>query len=59
MALEAPEVMEVLDLNAITTRPWSIQACSAKTKEGLEEGITWMINTINTKSSANNAAAAQ
>jgi len=43
MALEAPEVMEHLDLNAITDRPWNIQACSAMSKEGLEEGMSWMI----------------
>ena len=31
MALDAPEVMEHLDLNAITSRSWNIQACSAVT----------------------------
>ncbi len=51
--------MEFLDLNAITSRPWNIQACSAMTKEGLEEGMSWMINTINTKSAASTTAAAQ
>ena len=52
MALEAPEVMEHLDLNAITDRSWNIQACSAVSKEGLEEGMSWMINTINAKAKA-------
>ena len=56
MALDAPEVMEHLDLNEITDRSWNIQACSAMTKEGLNEGMTWLIETINSK---NNAAAAQ
>jgi len=52
MALEAPEVMEHLDLNSITDRSWNIQACSAMSKEGLEEGMSWMINTINAKANA-------
>ena len=56
MALDAPEVMEHLDLNSITDRSWNIQACSAVTKDGLNEGMTWLIETINQK---NNAAAAQ
>ena len=59
MALDAPEVMDQLDLNSITTRPWNIQACSAVTKEGLNEGMTWLIETINAKNNAGGAAAAQ
>ena len=55
MALDAPEVMEHLDLNSISDRSWNIQACSAMTKEGLNEGMSWLIETINAKS---NAAAA-
>ena len=57
MALDAPEIMEALELNAISDRTWNIQACSAMTKEGLNEGLTWLIETINAK--ANAAAAAQ
>ena len=52
MALDAPEDMEHLDLNAITSRSWNIQACSAVSKEGLNEGMTWLIETINAKNSA-------
>ena len=52
MALDAPEVMEHLDLNSISDRSWNIQACSAVTKEGLNEGMTWLIETINAKNSA-------
>ena len=59
MALDAPEVMDQLELNSITTRPWNIQACSAVTKEGLNEGMTWLIETINAKNNAGGAAAAQ
>ena len=52
MALDAPEVMEHLDLSSITDRTWNIQACSAVTKEGLNEGMTWLIETINAKNAA-------
>ena len=54
MALEANEVLESLELNNISDRTWNIQACSAMTKDGLNEGMEWLINTINAK---NNAAA--
>ena len=57
MALDAPEVMEHLDLSSITDRTWNIQACSAVTKEGLNEGMTWLIETINAKNGG--AAAAE
>ena len=57
MALDAPEVMEHLDLSSITDRTWNIQACSAVTKEGLNEGMTWLIETINAKNGV--AAAAE
>ena len=57
MALDAPEVMEHLDLSSITDRIWNIQACSAVTKEGLNEGMTWLIETINAKNGV--AAAAE
>ena len=49
MALEAPEVMSSLDLENITDRTWNIQACSAVSQQGLNEGMEWLINTINAK----------
>ena len=49
MALEAPEVMETLELNNISDRGWNIQACSAVSQQGLNEGMEWLIQTINTK----------
>lgn len=48
-ALEADQVMETLKLQAIEDRTWNIQACSAFTKEGLSEGMTWLIETISAK----------
>jgi len=41
--------METLELSAISDRQWNIQACSALTKDGLNEGMEWMIQTINAK----------
>ena len=43
MALEAPEVMEHLDLSNISDRTWNIQACSAVSQQGLNEGTEWLI----------------
>ena len=49
LALEAQEVMEETKLEEISDRTWNIQACSAVTKEGLEEGMEWLVNVISTK----------
>ena len=52
MALEADEVMESLELANLADRQWNIQACSAVSKQGLNEGMEWLINTINAKAAA-------
>ena len=44
--------MSNLDLEAISDRTWNIQACSAVTKEGLSEGMEWLIKTISDKEAA-------
>lgn len=50
MACEAPEVCEALKLEDIKSdRTWNIQACSAVTKEGLSDGMEWLIKTIGDK----------
>ena len=46
LALEAEEVMAKCQLENISDRTWNIQACSAMTKEGLQEGMEWLVNTI-------------
>jgi len=33
----------------IKDRQWSIVACSAKTKEGLQEGMEWLIEEAKSK----------
>ena len=48
-ALDADEIMETLKLAEITDRNFNIQACSAVTKEGLSDGMEWLIKTISDK----------
>lgn len=48
-ALEADDVMNTLKLMDISDRTWNIQACSAFTKEGLPDGMEWLIKTISEK----------
>ena len=57
MALEAPEIMETLELSNISDRTWNIQACSAVSQQGLNEGMEWIIQTINAKATATGAGA--
>ena len=46
-ALSAKDVAEGLNLFSILDRPWQIQPCSAKTGEGLKDGMEWLIKQIN------------
>jgi len=48
-ALDAEEILNTLNLSSITDRTWTIQACSAVTKEGLQEGMEWLVKTISEK----------
>lgn len=48
-ALDADEIMETLKLAEITDRNFNIQSCSAVTKEGLSDGMEWLIKTISEK----------
>ena len=45
------DITESMDLSGITNRNWTIQACSAKSGEGLQEGMEWTIGAIQQKSS--------
>ena len=42
-ACDAEEITETLKLGEIKERQWTIQACSAMTKEGLSDGMEWLI----------------
>ena len=44
--------MDQLKLESIEDRNWNIQACSAMTKEGLSDGMEWLIKTIGSKDDA-------
>ena len=41
------QIAELLQLSKITDRAYQIQQCSAKTKEGLQEGMEWMVGQMN------------
>ena len=43
MALPAEEIEELLNLDMINDRAWTIAACSAHTGEGLKDGVEWLI----------------
>merc|ERR1711924_554563 len=42
-ATPADEITEALALGSIADRTWTIQACSAKTGDGLQEGMEWIV----------------
>jgi len=42
-AMPAKEIAELLNLHNIRDRQWQIQACSAKTGEGLQNGLEWTV----------------
>jgi len=48
-AVPAEEISESLNLDAIKDRTWTIQACSAKSGEGLQDGMEWLIANVQTK----------
>jgi ADP-ribosylation factor-like protein 3 len=40
------QLTEVLHLHDIRDRTWHIQHCSAKTSEGLQDGMEWLVKNI-------------
>eukprot|EP01051_Picozoa_sp_SAG22_P013711 SAG22_NODE_1567_length_4104_cov_2.041698_2_plen_168_part_00 len=45
-AAEASEIADSLYLHVIRDRTWQIQSCSAKTGDGLEEGLNWLVDNM-------------
>lgn len=45
--LSFPQISQGLNLHTIRDRTWFIQAASAKTGEGLQEGMEWIVSQIN------------
>ena len=43
MALNIEEIIDILGLDNINDRKWTIIACSALTKQGLAAGLDWII----------------
>ena len=48
-ALDAEEILGTMELTEITDRNMHIQACSAMTKDGLQEGMEWLVKTVSEK----------
>ena len=47
-AAPASEIGDALNLHSVRDRPWHIQAASAKTGEGLQDGMEWVVSQCNT-----------
>ena len=45
-AVDVEAIIASLNLKEINDRTWNIQACSALTKEGLQDGMEWLVKTI-------------
>jgi signal recognition particle receptor subunit beta len=46
LSLNPEEIMESLNLSDIKDRKWTIVACSALTKMGLQDGLSWLSDNI-------------
>lgn len=45
-ALQPDEILNNLKIENFGGRKWTIVACSAKTQEGLEDGLTWLVENV-------------
>ncbi len=43
------QIREFLELESMSNRHWSITACSAKTGDGLYNGISWMVHDVSSR----------
>ena len=46
-ALTAEEISDGLNLSSIVDRPWNIHPSSAKSGEGIQEGMEWVVDCVN------------
>ena len=46
-AMTVSQVTERMGMQALRGRQWMVQAASAKTGEGIYEGMEWLSNTLN------------
>lgn len=47
LAWSPEEIQEALKLKGITDRKWSIQAWCAMTKDGIQDGMEWLLKNLN------------
>ncbi|KAL7540186.1 hypothetical protein ACHAXR_009921 [Thalassiosira sp. AJA248-18] len=52
-ALSADEIRDGLNLKNVRQREWTIQACSSKSGEGLEDGFQWVMTNMQNKRATN------
>ncbi|KEG13050.1 ADP-ribosylation factor 3 [Trypanosoma grayi] len=45
-AVTADEITTILGLNDVSNRHWQVQPCSAKTGDGLDMGVTWIVEEL-------------
>ena len=43
---EASKFATIFELRKLSKNPWKVVPCSAKTGEGLEEGLKWLVDSI-------------
>lgn len=48
-AMSAADISEKLKLTDFKDRQWTIFKCSAKTGDGLTEGLDWLVNQLGEK----------
>jgi ADP-ribosylation factor-like protein 3 len=48
-ASAAAEIADSLNMHSIRDRPWHIQSASAKTGDGLQDGMEWVVSKVNTE----------
>merc|ERR1712195_410633 len=48
-AKSAEEIQQILELDKLEGRHWHIRPCSAVTGEGLEAGVGWMVDDIQSR----------
>mmetsp|Transcript_20871 Transcript_20871/g.63617 ORF Transcript_20871/g.63617 Transcript_20871/m.63617 type:complete len:166 (-) Transcript_20871:931-1428(-) len=46
-AADDEEITDGLNLHVIRDREWCVQPCSAKTGDGLQDGMEWIVNQMN------------
>ena len=51
-AMDPDEITDALSLNTLRERTWILLPCSAKTGEGLQDAMEWIVEQVNDKKPA-------